>query len=45
MDLEETGLEGVDCIDLVEDSDQWRAVASMVVNFLVLENAGDSLSS
>jgi hypothetical protein len=45
MALKEIGSAGVDWIDFAEGSDQWRVVASMVVNILVLEKAGDFLSS
>jgi hypothetical protein len=35
MDLGETGWGVVDCTDLVQDSDQWWALVSTVINFLV----------
>jgi hypothetical protein len=36
MDLRETGLGGVDWIQLAEDRDWWRAVVSAVMNLQVL---------
>jgi hypothetical protein len=36
MDLREIGLGCVDWIRLAQDTDRWRAVASAVVNLLVL---------
>jgi hypothetical protein len=36
MDLREIGLGGVDWIRLAQDRDQWRAVASAVMNLRVL---------
>jgi len=35
MDLSEIGWKGVDWIHLGQDSDQWRALASIVMNFRV----------
>jgi hypothetical protein len=35
MDLGETGCSGVDWIDLVQDSDKWRALVNEVVNLRV----------
>jgi hypothetical protein len=32
MDLREIGWDGMDCIDLTEDGDQWRAVVNTVLN-------------
>jgi hypothetical protein len=36
MDLREIGWGGMDWIDLAQDRDQWRALASTVMNLLVL---------
>lgn len=36
LDLEETGLETVDCICFVQDKDQWLAVVNLVMNLQVL---------
>jgi hypothetical protein len=35
MDLEETGWNGVDLIDLAQDGDQWRALVNTLMNFRV----------
>jgi hypothetical protein len=34
-DLRESGLEGMDWIDLAEDRAQWRALVKTVINLLV----------
>jgi hypothetical protein len=36
MDLRETGLRGVDWIQLAQDRNRWRAVVSAVMNLRVL---------
>jgi hypothetical protein len=35
MDLRETGRDGMDWIDLIQDSDQWRALVNAVMNLQV----------
>jgi hypothetical protein len=35
MDLRETGLDGMDWIDLAQDRDQWRALVNAVMNLRV----------
>jgi hypothetical protein len=35
MDLREIGWDGVDCIDLPQNRDQWRVLVNMVMNFRV----------
>jgi hypothetical protein len=35
MDLREIGCDGMDLIDVAQDSDQWRALVSTVMNFRV----------
>jgi hypothetical protein len=35
MDLREIEWDGMDCIDLAEDRDQWRALVNTVMNLLV----------
>jgi hypothetical protein len=35
MDFREIGWDGVDCIDLAQNTDQWRAVVNKVVNLRV----------
>jgi hypothetical protein len=32
IDLREIGWDGMDCIDLVQDRDHWRALVNMVMN-------------
>jgi hypothetical protein len=41
MNLREIGWEGVDCIHLAQDRDQWRALVNMIVNFRVPYKAGN----
>jgi hypothetical protein len=40
MNLREIGWDGIDWIDLVQDTDQWRALVNTVMNFRVPYNAG-----
>jgi hypothetical protein len=35
MDLREIGWDGMDCIDLAQDSDQWRVLMNAVMNLRV----------
>jgi hypothetical protein len=35
MDFQEMGCEGIDCIDLAQDRDRWRALVSAVMNLWV----------
>jgi hypothetical protein len=35
MDLRETGWDNVDCIDLAQDRDHWRALVNTVMNLRV----------
>jgi hypothetical protein len=35
MDLREIGWDGVDCIDVTQDRDQWRALVNTVLNLRV----------
>jgi hypothetical protein len=35
MDLREIGWDGMDWIDLAQDSDQWKALVNTVMNLLV----------
>jgi hypothetical protein len=45
VDNREIGWDGMDWIDLSQNRDQWRALGNMVMNLLVLQNAGKFLSS
>jgi hypothetical protein len=44
MDLRETGGDDMDCIDLAQDRDQWRALMNTVMNLRVPLNTGKFLS-
>jgi hypothetical protein len=35
MDLRETGWDYMDCINLAQDGDQWKALANMVMNLRI----------
>jgi hypothetical protein len=45
MDVREIRWDGMDCIDLAQDRDQYRALVNMVMNPRVPINAGKFLSS
>jgi hypothetical protein len=45
LDLGEIGWVGMVWIGLVQDMDQWRAIAKTVMNFRVPQNAENFLSS
>jgi hypothetical protein len=45
IDLREIEWDGMDCIDLAQDRDQWRAVVNAVMGLLVPKNIWNFLSS
>jgi hypothetical protein len=45
MDLREIRWDDIDCIDLAQDWDQWRALVNTVMNLRVPLNAGKFMSS
>jgi hypothetical protein len=45
MSLREIGWGGVDCLDLAQDRDPWRALVNTVMNLLVPQNIGKFFSS
>jgi len=38
MDLKETEYEGLDCNDVAQDRDQWRALVNAIMNLRVPQN-------
>jgi hypothetical protein len=42
MDLREIGSDGVDCIDMTEDGDQWRDLVNTVMNLRAPKMLGSS---
>jgi hypothetical protein len=44
MNLREIGWGGIDCIDLAQDRNQWRALVNTVMNLRVAYKAGKSMS-
>jgi hypothetical protein len=45
MDLRELGWDGMDWIDLAQDTDQWKALVRTVMKLLVPKEVGKFLSS
>jgi hypothetical protein len=45
VDLRETGLGGVDWINLAQDRDRRRATVNTAMNLRVLQNVGNSLTT
>jgi hypothetical protein len=45
MDLREIGWVGMDCIDLAQDRNEWRALVNKKLNLLAAQNVGNLFCS
>jgi len=45
MEIQEVGCDSMDCINVAQDRDRWRALVNVVMNLRVPQNGGNFLSN